>query len=44
MLESGGSADGPVPLMPGGGCPSEYPVLKDGACFTGAQSDDRNSR
>ena len=42
MLESGGPADGPVPLMPGGGCPSEYPVQKDGACFTGGQSHDHN--
>ena len=40
MLKSGGPADGPVPLMPGGGCPSEYPVQKGGACFTGGQGDD----
>ena len=33
MLESGGPAHGPVPLMPGGKCPSEYPVQKDGACY-----------
>ncbi len=44
MLESGGPADGPVPLMPGGECPSEYPVRKDGACFTSDQSDDRDSK
>jgi hypothetical protein len=33
MLNSGGPPDGPVPLMPGGECPSEYPVRKDGACY-----------
>jgi hypothetical protein len=32
MLKSGGPADGPVPLMPDGKCPSEYPVRKHGAC------------
>ena len=35
MLKSGGPAHGPVPLMPGGECPSEYPVQKDGACYVG---------
>ncbi len=35
MLKSGGPAHGPVPLMPGGKCPSEYPVRKDGACYAG---------
>ena len=35
MLKSGGPAHGPVPLMPGGECPSEYPVRKDGACYVG---------
>jgi hypothetical protein len=33
MLNSGGPARGPVPLMPGGGCPSEYPVRKGSACY-----------
>ncbi len=42
MLESGGPADGPVPLMPGGECPSEYPLREDGACYTGAQSGDHS--
>jgi micrococcal nuclease len=32
MLKSGGSAHGPLPLLPGGGCPSAYPVERDGAC------------
>ncbi len=26
---------GTRPPMPGGGCPSEYPVLENGACYTG---------
>ena len=35
LFNAGGPAEGPVPIMPGGGCPSEYPLLKDGACYTG---------
>jgi hypothetical protein len=35
MLRSGGPARGPVPLMPDGKCPPEYPVRKDGACYGG---------
>ena len=42
MLNSGGPANGPVPLMPGGECPSEYPVLKDGACYAGSPNGDRS--
>jgi hypothetical protein len=42
MLNSGGPANGPVPLMPGGKCPSEYPVLKDGACYAGSPNGDRS--
>jgi cytoskeletal protein RodZ len=34
LFNAGGPAEGPVPPMPDGGCPSEYPVLKDGACHT----------
>lgn len=33
LMQSGGPEDGPVPTMPGGGCPDEFPVDKDGACF-----------
>ena len=33
MLNSGGPRRGPVPLMPGGECPPEYPVKKDDACY-----------
>lgn len=32
LLEAGGPTDGPVPAMPGGGCPKEYPVKRSGAC------------
>ena len=34
VFNAGGPAEGPVPPIPGRGCPSEYPVLKDGACYT----------
>lgn len=33
LFESGGPEDGPAPLMPGGGCPEEFPVEKDGGCY-----------
>lgn len=33
LMEAGGPASGPVPMMPGGGCPVEYPVKLDGACY-----------
>jgi hypothetical protein len=33
LLEAGGPASGPVPLMPGGGCPEEYPIKENGACY-----------
>jgi hypothetical protein len=32
-FDSGGPVRGPVPLMPGGGCPKEYPVKRGDACF-----------
>ena len=32
LFNSGGPADGPVPLMPDGGCPAEFPEKRDGAC------------
>ena len=32
-MDAGGPERGPVPLMPGGGCPEEYPVERGGACF-----------
>ena len=33
LFEAGGPEGGPVPLMPGGGCPSEYPLERGGACY-----------
>jgi hypothetical protein len=33
LLEAGGPSFGPVPLMPNGGCPREFPTMRDGACY-----------
>lgn len=33
LLEAGGPEDGPVPALPGGGCPAEFPVEQDNACY-----------
>ncbi len=33
LLEAGGPQSGPAPLMPGGGCPEEFPVERDNACW-----------
>ncbi len=33
LLKAGGPSDGPVPLMPGGGCPEGYSVERAGACY-----------
>jgi hypothetical protein len=33
VLDSGGPEHGPVPQLPGGGCPEEYPVERGGACY-----------
>ena len=33
ILNSGGPEDGPVPIMPGGGCPKEFPVEKGKGCY-----------
>ena len=35
LFESGGPEDGPVPRMPGGGCPEEFPVEKGDGCYAG---------
>ncbi len=32
-LRAGGPSEGPVPPMPGGGCPREYPTEENGACY-----------
>ena len=33
LLEAGGLTDGPVPIMPGGDCPEEYPLKRGDACY-----------
>lgn len=33
LLEAGGPEEGPVPAKPGGGCPAEFPVERDNACY-----------
>src|SRR5919205_881312 len=33
LFDSGGSATGPVPLMPDGGCPAGFPVERSRACY-----------
>lgn len=33
LLEAGGPSSGPVPLMPDGGCPREFPAMQEGACY-----------
>ncbi len=33
LFDSGGSENGPVPLMPDGGCPAEFPVERVGLCY-----------
>jgi hypothetical protein len=33
LLEAGGTSSGPVPLMPDGGCPREFPTMRYGACY-----------
>jgi hypothetical protein len=33
LFEAGGPSSGPVPLMPDGGCPGEFPTMRNGACY-----------
>ena len=33
LFNSGGPTHGPVPLMPDGGCPKEFPVKHNGLCY-----------
>ena len=33
LLEAGAPEDGPVPPMPDGACPEEYPAERAGACY-----------
>src|SRR5215218_2015521 len=34
LFNSGGPTNGPVPLMPDGGCPKEFPVKHNGLCYS----------
>jgi hypothetical protein len=33
LFDAGGPENGPVPRMPGGGCPAEFPVERAGLCY-----------
>jgi hypothetical protein len=33
LLDAGGPSSGPLPLMPDGGCPREFPTMRDAACY-----------
>jgi hypothetical protein len=33
LMNAGGPGKGPVPLMPSGGCPEEFPTKRGGACY-----------
>jgi hypothetical protein len=33
LFNAGGPSNGPVPLMPDGGCPPEFPTEQNGACY-----------
>jgi hypothetical protein len=33
LMNAGGPADVPIPHMPGGGCPAEFPTERDGTCY-----------
>lgn len=33
LLKAGGRVSGPVPLVPGGGCPLEYPLKRASGCY-----------
>lgn len=33
LMNAGGPVVGPVPLMPNGECPAEFPVRNGGSCF-----------
>jgi hypothetical protein len=33
LFDAGGPASGPVPPMPGGSCPPEFPIEQSGACY-----------
>lgn len=33
LFNAGGLTEGPVPVMPDGGCPEEFPVRLDNGCY-----------
>lgn len=33
LFKAGGPSEGPMPLMPDGGCPKEFPLQRGGVCF-----------
>ena len=33
LMDAGGPASGPMPLMPNGSCPEEFPTERGGACY-----------
>ncbi|MCA1731900.1 MAG: hypothetical protein LC751_21650 [Actinobacteria bacterium] len=33
LMNAGGPMSGPVPMMPNGSCPREFPEIRDGACY-----------
>lgn len=34
LFDAGGPTSGAAPLMPDGGCPAEFPIEVDGACYS----------
>ncbi len=34
LLDAGGPTSGPVPMMPSGSCPREFPEIRNGACYS----------
>jgi hypothetical protein len=34
LFNAGGPTSGAVPLMPDGGCPAEFPIQREGACYS----------
>lgn len=34
LMNAGGSTSGPMPMMPNGSCPREFPEMRDGACYS----------
>lgn len=37
LLEAGGPTEGPLPKMPGGVCPAEFPVEQADGCYAAAR-------